>query len=209
VSEGELGRAKSAVPPARTATHVITGAAGSGKTSLIRALLARRPAGERWAILVNDFGAAALGADVTAGVMVREVAGCICCAGQVLLRTGLVALLREARPHRVLIEASTAAEPSAIGRVLSDDPLATALDRGTTIATASLEQLSEARYVANTLYREQIKTANVIVLTGSERQSEEKRASARAVLSDITSRVNPAVVALADVDLQILDRARS
>ena len=37
-------------------THVIAGPLGAGKTSLIRHLLAQRPAHERWAVLINEFG---------------------------------------------------------------------------------------------------------------------------------------------------------
>ena len=37
-------------------THLIAGPLGAGKTSLLRALLAQRPAEERWAILINEFG---------------------------------------------------------------------------------------------------------------------------------------------------------
>src|SRR5690606_35307438 len=37
-------------------THLIAGPLGAGKTSLIRALLAQKAAGERWAVLINEFG---------------------------------------------------------------------------------------------------------------------------------------------------------
>lgn len=37
-------------------THVIAGPLGAGKTSLIKHLLAQRPANERWAVLINEFG---------------------------------------------------------------------------------------------------------------------------------------------------------
>ena len=37
-------------------THVIAGPLGAGKTSLIRQLMAQRPEGERWAVLINEFG---------------------------------------------------------------------------------------------------------------------------------------------------------
>ncbi|EPN16002.1 cobalamin synthesis protein/P47K family protein, partial [Pseudomonas syringae pv. actinidiae ICMP 18804] len=37
-------------------THVIGGPLGAGKTSLIKRLLAQKPAHERWAVLINEFG---------------------------------------------------------------------------------------------------------------------------------------------------------
>lgn len=37
--------------------HIITGALGVGKTTAIQQLLRSKPPGERWAVLVNEFGA--------------------------------------------------------------------------------------------------------------------------------------------------------
>lgn len=75
-------------------THLIGGPLGAGKTSLIRSLLAQKPAGERWAVLVNEFGeigldAALLATDVD-GVAIGEVAGgCLCCVNGVPFQVGL------------------------------------------------------------------------------------------------------------------------
>ena len=60
-------------------THLIAGPLGAGKTSLIRQLLTQKPADERWAVLVNEFGqigldAALLGPD-TDGVTMAEIPG--------------------------------------------------------------------------------------------------------------------------------------
>ncbi|XAW90626.1 GTP-binding protein [Vibrio sp. CDRSL-10 TSBA] len=37
-------------------TNIITGFLGVGKTTTINALLAKKPQGESWAVLVNEFG---------------------------------------------------------------------------------------------------------------------------------------------------------
>ncbi|MEQ4543810.1 MAG: GTP-binding protein, partial [Pantoea agglomerans] len=39
-----------------TRVNLITGFLGSGKTTLLCHLLAARPSGENWAVLVNEFG---------------------------------------------------------------------------------------------------------------------------------------------------------
>ena len=36
--------------------NIVTGFLGAGKTTVIQSLLARKPTGERWAVLVNEFG---------------------------------------------------------------------------------------------------------------------------------------------------------
>ena len=60
-------------------THVIAGPLGAGKTSLIKHLLAQRPANERWAVLINEFGQIGLDAALLTqdddGIALGEVAG--------------------------------------------------------------------------------------------------------------------------------------
>jgi G3E family GTPase len=91
--------------------YVVSGAWGSGKTSLINALLELRPAHERWAILLNEEGRTQVnGGSTESGVTVRDAAGaCACCTGQVVFVTTLAALIRQTKPHRVFIEASSQA----------------------------------------------------------------------------------------------------
>ncbi|SNS57758.1 CobW family GTP-binding protein [Pseudomonas segetis] len=97
-------------------THLIAGPLGAGKTSLIRQLLGQRPAGERWAVLVNEFGQIGLDAALLStdsdGVALGEVAGgCLCCVNGVPFQVGLGRLLRKAKPHRLFIEPSGLGHP--------------------------------------------------------------------------------------------------
>ncbi|MFQ9621535.1 MAG: GTP-binding protein [Enterobacteriaceae bacterium] len=54
-----------------TKTNLITGFLGSGKTTSILHLLAHKPADEKWAVLVNEFGE--VGID---GALLAETARC-------------------------------------------------------------------------------------------------------------------------------------
>lgn len=97
-------------------THVIGGPLGAGKTSLIRHLLANKPAHERWAVLINEFGQIGLDAALLTtdadGIALGEVAGgCLCCVNGVPFQIGLGRLLRKARPDRLLIEPSGLGHP--------------------------------------------------------------------------------------------------
>ena len=170
--------------PARIPTMLITGAAGAGKTTAILSLLGQRASGERWAVLVNDFGEAALHTAVAAAddrVGVREVTGCMCCTAQVSVRAALVSLLRDSAPQRLLIEASAAAVPDAICRVLAERGLADAVDLRTTLCVVDPRQLNATLYFHNAVYREQIAAANVIWLAERDTTVSE-RAAARAQL---------------------------
>ncbi len=108
-------------------THLIIGTLGAGKTSLIRALLMQKPASERWAILVNEFGQIGLDAALLttddAGVSLAEVAGgCLCCVNGVPFQIGLGRLLRKARPDRLFIEPSGLGHPAEMLEQLSSPP---------------------------------------------------------------------------------------
>lgn len=108
-------------------THVIGGPLGAGKTSLIKHLLAQKPADERWAILINEFGQigldAALLTTAVDGIALGEVAGgCLCCVNGAPFQIGLGRLLRKSRPHRLLIEPSGLGHPVQLIEQLQQAP---------------------------------------------------------------------------------------
>ena len=123
-------------------THLIAGPLGAGKTSLIKHLLSQRPATERWAVLVNEFGQIGLDAALLDArdpdIAISEVAGgCLCCVNGVPFQVALGRLLRAQRPHRVFIEPSGLGHPLELAMqlekqpwagVLSVQPLVTVLD---------------------------------------------------------------------------------
>ena len=96
--------------------HLIAGPLGAGKTTLIRHLLAQKPASERWAVLINEFGQIGLDAALLEqgddGIAMAEVAGgCLCCVNGAPFQVGLGRLLRKAKPDRLLIEPSGLGHP--------------------------------------------------------------------------------------------------
>ena len=108
-------------------THVIAGPLGAGKTSLIRHLLAQRPANERWAVLINEFGQIGLDAALLTqdddGIALGEVAGgCLCCVNGAPFQVGLGRLLRKAKPDRLFIEPSGLGHPAQLLKQLREAP---------------------------------------------------------------------------------------
>jgi G3E family GTPase len=97
-----------------THAHVITGSFGAGKTTAIRRLMARKPGGELWVVILNEFTDAGLDALSVAqsahgAYDVRVVAGgCLCCVGELEFGRQVRDILRNLRPLRLLIEPSGA-----------------------------------------------------------------------------------------------------
>jgi len=152
----------------RVPANLITGFLGAGKTTAILSLLAARPAGERWAVLINEFGAARI--DVASpgnganGIVVREVAGgCICCTGQVTMHVTLTRLLRTTRPDRLLIEPGLG-HLAGIINFLRDTQMAQALELRATVCIIDPRQYADPGIAAREDYREQVRLADVLVI---------------------------------------------
>lgn len=109
-------------PLAHVPTLVFSGRRGAGKTTLIARLLAERPSGETWAVLLNERGAIGLAAGD--GIAVAETGGCPCCTGQLEFRVALTRLLREARPARLFLELGAASHMSDVLTTLGNPWLA-------------------------------------------------------------------------------------
>ncbi len=111
----------------RVPLSLVTGFLGSGKTTLIAALL-RHPAMAGTAVVVNEFGAVGIDDAIFAQSLdasdVRLLTnGCLCCtAGEDLAATVWSLARRDERPRRIVIETTGLAEPAAVLRRLIGDP---------------------------------------------------------------------------------------
>lgn len=173
-------------------THLIAGPLGAGKTSLIRHLLAHKPADERWAVLINEFGQIGLDAALLEqgddGIALAEVAGgCLCCVNGAPFQVGLGRLLRKARPDRLLIEPSGLGHPAQLLAqlrqppwlgVLAVQPALLVLDAA---ALASGQPLPEVQ-------RQALAEAGLLLLNKSAGLDETTRASIVAQLSPVPLR---------------------
>jgi len=102
----------------RVPVTIVTGFLGSGKTTLINALLARHDLG-RVAALVNDFGELDIDAALVAEVADEVVAltnGCICCTINGDLYQAVDRVLSLAPPiDRIIVETTGLADPLPVG----------------------------------------------------------------------------------------------
>ncbi|WP_409318188.1 CobW family GTP-binding protein [Pseudomonas sp. KCJK9016] len=153
-------------------THVIAGPLGAGKTSLIRQLMAQRPAGERWAVLINEFGqigidAALLTRDAD-GIALGEVAGgCLCCVNGAPFQIGLGRLLRKAQPDRLFIEPSGLGHPATLLQQLLEAPWRGVLAVQPSVLVLDAQVLAAGK-VLPPAQREAIPNAGLLVLNKAE-----------------------------------------
>ena len=152
-------------------THVIAGPLGAGKTSLIKHLLTQKPAHERWAILINEFGQIGLDAALLStaedGIALGEVAGgCLCCVNGAPFQVGLGRLLRKARPDRLFIEPSGLGHPVQLLEQLRQAPWLGVLAVQPSVIVLDAQALAAGKPLPQT-QQEAIENAGLLVLNKS------------------------------------------
>ncbi len=152
-------------------TNLITGFLGVGKTTTMNALLQRKPAHERWAVLVNEFGNIGIDGDLLTAdnhnnpsIFIQEVAGgCLCCTASVPMKVALNQLLREARPHRLLIEPTGLGHPQQIINALLHPEYENIINLMATITLVDARNIADDRYINHPIFNQQLEIADLIV----------------------------------------------
>ncbi len=169
-------------------THVIAGPLGAGKTSLIKHLLAQRPANERWAVLINEFGQIGLDAALLTrdddGIALGEVAGgCLCCVNGAPFQVGLGRLLRKAKPDRLFIEPSGLGHPAQLLKQLREAPWQQVLAVQPCVLVLDAQALAAGKPLPDA-QREALASAGLLVLNKNEALSDAQRLVIQGQLPD-------------------------
>jgi len=150
----------------KTVVHLFTGFLGVGKTTALLHLIAHRPADEKWALIVNEFGEVGIDGAVlsAADLPMAEIAGgCLCCVAGPQMTATIATLVRRARPDRLLIEASGLAHAAGVIDELRQAPLSEALEIGTVLTLVDPRQFIDSQYLRQPMYRDQVTLADVLV----------------------------------------------
>lgn len=146
-------------------THLVTGFLGVGKTTAILHLLRHKPEGERWAVLVNEFGEIGIDGAILSGAdaLVREIpGGCLCCVNGLPLQVGLNQLLKT-RPDRLLIEPTGLGHPQNVLDLLSGPQYRGALEVRAALCLVDARKMDEPRYREHETFRAQLQVADVVI----------------------------------------------
>ena len=170
-----------------TKIDVFSGFLGAGKTTLIKKLLKEAYACEKLVLIENEFGEIGIdgGFMKDAGIQVTEMnQGCICCSLVGDFGKALAQVLEQFHPDRILIEPSGVGKLSdvlkAVMNVQNDDLV---LNTYTTVVDASKIKM----YMKNfgEFYKNQVETAKTIILSRSQKLSEDKLAEALAMIRQL------------------------
>ena len=146
--------------------HLILGFLGVGKSTAIIDLMQRRPEGERWAVLVNEFGEVGVDGALmeSGGVAVREVpGGCMCCVAGLPMQVALNELIRREKPDRLLIEPTGLGHPSQVIDTLTGGGYQGVLHLASVLCLVDPRRLAEERVLNNVHFQDQAAVADVLV----------------------------------------------
>ncbi|MCK1296813.1 GTP-binding protein [Bradyrhizobium sp. 24] len=187
---------------------VLTGFLGSGKTTLLNHLLESDVLAES-AVIVNEFGAISIDAELVVGVdeeILQINNGCICCTVRKDLVSTITTLLSGKKPiRRILIETTGLADPApVIQSFIVDEVLseATTLDAVVTVIDAvHIDRWLADQSSGENVAAEQIAFADVAVISKRDLVDDAAFAACEATVRGINpmSRIIPAVNGRAEI----------
>ena len=162
----------------KTVINVVSGFLGAGKTTLIKKLLKDGLNGEKIVLIENEYGEIGIdgGFLKEAGVQITEMnSGCICCTLVGDFGRALEEVLEKYEPERILIEPSGVGKLSDVVKAVqnvADKMEGVVVGGSVTVA----DVLKCKMYMKNfgEFYNNQIETAGTIVLSRTQKASEDK-----------------------------------
>lgn len=195
---------------AKIPVTIITGFLGSGKTTLIRHLMAN-PQGKRLAVLVNEFGDVGVDGDILKSCsdencpeenIVELANGCICCTvADEFIPTIEKLMAMPVKPDHILIETSGLALPKPLLKAFDWPAIRSRITVDGVIAVADAEAVADGRFAPDVdavdaqraaddsldhetplseVFEDQISCADIVLLSKSDLASDAQRAAARA-----------------------------
>ncbi len=171
-----------------TKIDIVSGFLGAGKTTLIKKLLAEAFQGEKLVLIENEFGEISIdgGFLKESGVQISEMSsGCICCSLVGDFSKALKDVHQQFAPDRILIEPSGVGKLSdvivAVENTVKDVP-DMKLNSFVTVADATKVKV----YMKNfgEFYNNQIESAGTIILSRTQKLTQEKLEAAVALLRE-------------------------
>ena len=171
-----------------TKIDIVSGFLGAGKTTLIKKMVKEAYQGEKLVLIENEFGEISIdgGFLKDAGIQISEMSsGCICCSLVGDFGKALREVKEQFQPDRILIEPSGVGKLSdvivAVENTVADIP-DMRLNSFVTVVDASKVKV----YMKNfgEFYNNQIESAGTIILSRTQKLTQEKLEAAAALLRE-------------------------
>ena len=171
-----------------TKVDIVSGFLGAGKTTLIKKLIGDALAGTRVVLIENEFGEIGIdgGFLKESGIEIREMnSGCICCSLVGDFNTSLQQVMTTYEPERILIEPSGVGKLDDVMRAI-EKTAAELPDLKLNSAVTVVDATKARVYFKNfgEFFLNQIENAGTIVLTRTDKASQDKIDEAVALIRE-------------------------
>jgi G3E family GTPase len=188
---------------------ILTGFLGAGKTTLLNRILTGDH-GLRVAVLVNDFGAINIDAELVVGIkddVISLANGCVCCTiRDDLVDTVLQTINRPEAPEYILLEASGVADPSGIAVTFVDAVMRDRIRLDSITCVVDADQVfAHPEYPAvEQLMIRQIGFSDMMILNKADLAGPQQVSKVRAWIDVHFNRLRIVETSYCDVPLEVL-----
>jgi len=150
--------------------NLLFGFLGSGKTTLVRRLLAEQGRAVKTAVIVNEFGEVGVDGDILRGNAVDMIelnSGCLCCT----LRGSLMLAVEElgrAQVERIIVEATGVAQPGELTDTLTDSSMRRRVDIGPLVTVVDAAKFPKLIAMLGEFYEAQIENADIVIVNKAD-----------------------------------------
>ena len=161
-----------------TKVDIISGFLGAGKTTLIKKLIGEVFEGQKIVLIENEFGEIGIdgGFLKDAGINITEMnSGCICCSLVGDFGKALKEVTEQFTPDRIIIEPSGVGKLSDVRKAVEDAAQDAGLELNSLTTVADAAKIKMYMKNFGEFYNNQIESASTIILSRTQKLSEEKQ----------------------------------
>ncbi len=170
-----------------TKVDIFSGFLGAGKTTLIKKLIAEAFKGEKLVLIENEFGEIGIdgGFLKDSGVEITEMnSGCICCTLVGDFGIALKKVMQQFTPDRIIIEPSGVGKLSDVIKAIQDVAEDAGIEVNNFIAVVDASKCKMYMKNFGEFFNNQIEYAKTIILSRTQKVSEEKLAETVALIRE-------------------------
>lgn len=169
---------------------IISGFLGAGKTTFIKKLIKDLYQGEKVVILENEFGKINIDEETLERerIAVKPIqAGCICCSSSMSLSKGIIEIMKEFQPERIIVEPTGIAKLSEVKKILQYEELECICELDHIVTIVDAKNYYKRAMISLEFFEDQIRTSRVIFLSKTNELDETARNQVIAAIK----KVNP------------------
>jgi Putative GTPases (G3E family) len=155
----------------KTKIDLISGFLGAGKTTFLKKLVQDVYQEEKVVILENEFGRINIDQETLnrEGLIVKPIqAGCICCSSSMELSKGILEIMQEYAPDRIVIEPTGIAKLSELKKLLQSEAITKLCETEHILTIVDAKNYYTRTMISKEFFEDQIRSSKIIFLSKTQ-----------------------------------------